>query len=620
MSGIVRIKDLDTAEELTSGDYLAVDSAGEGLRKVPLKPITDDISDLKNQLTHNKEDDELLIERQVNGHYTPRLEVGNISLSGTDLVYGTYKYRVRTPQDGNVKLKSGDVLRLSTYTNARFMLYYNNNGSWVGLGWKSADYTIVNDGEYALMLAKVTEDTSAVYTKPSDIGFTIDIIDNHSIKKEINDLASVLTSSDLMTNGFYLSVGRLYWRIGKISVLGTFRCTQIPPSTRVGVQGYSDDTYATKVYDTGWKTAAPFTVDLEDDVYYQVVIANYDYSLITSVTVGDDYKMYHDYNIDDEIKGNDDAVNERFESYMLLQSDTVKSIAHRGDFDTAPQCTKPAYVLARKRGFRYAENDVNITLDGKYAMWHDTTLTKLGNLVDVNGYLIYTDGDVFYYYDDDADKLYTYTTEYVESLVDVSTLTRCAGEDYSVSGLTLAVLKRIDFGVYKGAEYQGTQILTFAEWILLCKQLGMNCYIDSKITYTEQRVADLVGIVKWLGMLRNVTWVNINTTTVADYIRALDPKSRLGILSNPTNELVTTFADYNVGGGFFFNGNAKVITQEEVTLGLEAGFEVEAYYVEYVGQSEGTILERIRGFVNMGLSGMTLDAYRVENAFQSMIQ
>ena len=50
MSGIVRIKDLDTAEELTSGDYLAVDSAGEGLRKVPLKPITDDISDLKSAL------------------------------------------------------------------------------------------------------------------------------------------------------------------------------------------------------------------------------------------------------------------------------------------------------------------------------------------------------------------------------------------------------------------------------------------------------------------------------------------------------------------------------------------------------------------------------------------
>lgn len=50
MSGIVRIKDLDTAEELTSGDYLAVDSVGEGLRKVPLKPITDDISDLKSKI------------------------------------------------------------------------------------------------------------------------------------------------------------------------------------------------------------------------------------------------------------------------------------------------------------------------------------------------------------------------------------------------------------------------------------------------------------------------------------------------------------------------------------------------------------------------------------------
>lgn len=51
MSGIVRIKDLDTASELTSEDYLAVDSAGDGLRKVPLKPITDAISDLSSAIS-----------------------------------------------------------------------------------------------------------------------------------------------------------------------------------------------------------------------------------------------------------------------------------------------------------------------------------------------------------------------------------------------------------------------------------------------------------------------------------------------------------------------------------------------------------------------------------------
>ena len=299
-----------------------------------------------------------------------------------------------------------------------------------------------------------------------------------------------------------------------------------------------------------------------------------------------------------------------------LPSNTIRSIAHRGDCVLAPQCTAPAYILARKRGYSIAENDLWLSSDGKFVMWHDTSLSRLGiNLFDINGYYMYTDGTDYYWYDSENTTLYTYdsTNGYVASAVSIGTLTQCKGADYSVTTLPLAVLKRLDFGAYKGDKYKGTQILTLAEWVLLCKQLGMEIYIDRKLTYTDALLTEAANIVNRLGMGGKSSWIGLLTTQITT-LRTIIDDARCGILQHPSSSNVASLASYNTGRGIFFDGDESTATAEAIQIGLDAGFEVECYYVGTASVAKENQFARIRELIGMGITGFTLDHYKAEEA------
>lgn len=318
------------------------------------------------------------------------------------------------------------------------------------------------------------------------------------------------------------------------------------------------------------------------------------------------------------IKSNESYVSEI--GLLSASIATVKTVAHRGDDIDAPQCTAPSYIIAKIHGVTVAENDIWTSEDGELIVWHDTTLARLGNLVDINGYLMYTDGTNYYYVN--GTNVYTWDgTDYVASSVALSSLTRCAGTNYGVNstyasvGLPLDVLKRIDFGAYKGVKFAGTQILTFEEWVILCKQLGLAIYIDNKLTYTEALLTRAANIVKKCGMGNHASWLGLPTALIT-VLRNIIPDARCGTLSHPTSALIETYRPYNTGRGFFFNGNAKDgMTAETVQLGLNAGFDVEVWYVDYGNATEEAIFEKIREAVSYGVTAMTLDHYRVNNAF-----
>lgn len=309
-----------------------------------------------------------------------------------------------------------------------------------------------------------------------------------------------------------------------------------------------------------------------------------------------------------------------------MPSLVVRSIAHRGDDIEGPQCTTPAYILARKRGFTVAENDLWLSEDGEFVMWHDTNLARLGNMVDINGYLMYTDGTDYYWVHPTTNAVYTWNgSDYVASSVALSSLGRCNGSyygvnsQYSVIGLPLSVLKRIDFGVYKGAKFAGTQILTFAEWVLLCKQLGMEIYIDRKLTYTDALITQAANIVKRYGMGDYASWLGLNTNQIT-LLRSIIPDSRCGILQHPTAATAQSYKQYDTGRGFFFNGDAQNgMTEEALRYGLDAGFDVEVWFVGIESLTAEQVYETIRTAVSYGVTGMTLDHYRVDDAFKSLI-
>lgn len=300
-------------------------------------------------------------------------------------------------------------------------------------------------------------------------------------------------------------------------------------------------------------------------------------------------------------------------------SETCKSVAHRGYAWTAPQNMLSATLEAKMQGYTATENDIAKTSDGYFVMWHDSSLVRLGMLRDINGYLMYSDGNGnFYWYDADNEALYTWDgTQYVASSVSLSSLTQCDGTDYSINTLTLAILKRLDFGSWKSSKYKGETIPTFDEWICYCKMLGLNAWIDSKLTEQELTAAAeyLVGVVRKYGMLRNVVWIAGSSTRA---IRNYDNKAVCALLVAPDAARVSAFADLIESGGegsVIFDPEYSALTQENAALALNAGYGLSAWYVDFFPNStdKAVIFQNIVNTMKLGVQNFTLDIYTIED-------
>lgn len=297
-------------------------------------------------------------------------------------------------------------------------------------------------------------------------------------------------------------------------------------------------------------------------------------------------------------------------------SATVRSIAHRGAAETTPECTAHAYILARKMGFTIAENDVQNTVDGKYVMWHDVTLGHCYTVYSLDGKTLMTDANgnkywclmgVAYTYDE-ATELYSATS------VDISTLTYVRGDTLTITEQTYAFLRNIDVGRWKHAKYAGTQMLSFEEWIDLCKELGMECYIDNKTINTDEEAADLVAIARKKGMLRKCSWLG----SMAQ-IRKADPKARCGILFAPTESNLAeggTYANALESGGegsVFWNPSAADVSAENAELAMSRGYGYECWYVQTSNVPTDTYYAEIERLLKCGCQGLTLDNHTVEH-------
>lgn len=161
----------------------------------------------------------------------------------------------------------------------------------------------------------------------------------------------------------------------------------------------------------------------------------------------------------------------------------VQSIAHRGYSDLAPENTLPAFALAKKLGFNYVEADVAFTKDSVPVMIHDDTINRTSNGSGTVGNLNYQD------------------------------------------------LLAYDFGSWKGAEYAGTKIPTFTEFIRLCKNIGLHPYIEIKhnANYSKEQILQLVSIVKKHGMLGKISWITYKYEYL-QYIIEADDTARVGFL------------------------------------------------------------------------------------------
>jgi glycerophosphoryl diester phosphodiesterase len=243
--------------------------------------------------------------------------------------------------------------------------------------------------------------------------------------------------------------------------------------------------------------------------------------------------------------------------FTAARNPLFKQSAHRGFRGTgAPQCTAPTYIEAKKFGFDVGENDLWITSDGIFVMAHDSTLPSDRSIVIAES---------------------TYETLYAGNM-----------------------------GTFNGKE---VKIMTFEEWLVLMKKIGLEPFIDLKSNLNAEQAAAAVAIVRKHGMLDKVTWCS-SSGQVATNIRSAHPKARIAHLS-----WTTAKADYIIEGRpdlTILYPQSINVTAEIVEAAHAAGVGIECWHCDYSANgftTEEAILAEVERVVELGVTGICLDTY-----------
>jgi glycerophosphoryl diester phosphodiesterase len=266
-----------------------------------------------------------------------------------------------------------------------------------------------------------------------------------------------------------------------------------------------------------------------------------------------------------DINGNILAVGGSSAHTTIIQSGAnvtppiMRCIAHRGDMVDAPENTIPAFVLAKKKGFDYAECDVSFTADGVAVLLHNATIDATSN---GTGYI--------------ADMTYEEVSQY-------------------------------DFGSWKSADYTGTKIPTFEEFIRVCKELQLHPYIELKqgASYTTEHIKSIVKMVENAGMKGNVSYVSFSAEYLG-YVRDADESARLVYVNDVTVANLNQTLILKTGkNDVAISCNYRYITNEKVELCIQAGIPLEAW-----SPNDASWIENMNPYIT-GVTSDTLIAEKV---------
>ena len=254
-----------------------------------------------------------------------------------------------------------------------------------------------------------------------------------------------------------------------------------------------------------------------------------DYKILLSGVTENTLSSKYDLLTDVRISGGE----RRYENTLPIDADalsTLRVINHRGFNREAPENTLPAFALSKLKGFRYVEADVQFTSDGIPVCIHDNTVERTSN-----------------------------------------------GGNRRVDSMTLEELKALDFGSWFSADYTGTQIPTFEEFLILCKKLGLKPYVELK-DGTAEEIQNLFDLVRLYGMEKHTTFISFSLPLLQMIIDC-STKVRVGYVSDTySNDYLNSLVDLKESGAdVFADLNASEITDNVIMELRQNGFEVEGW-------------------------------------------
>lgn len=483
--------------------------------------------------------------------FMDRLEIGFVQISEDGLTFKDYTNYVRTKNGATIHLDAGDKIVCSNDT--RVYTGYLSGGAYVQNTWTS-NFVAPVSADYVMLFSYYdSSDIVSVDTFLKNI--TITRADSYEVRianltKETKRLASLENtyfSNCIIVVGDALTTNAMRY-CAKLSSPVCGLKVSMPDTVRYAIQGYTTDSYNQKVYDSGWLTEDGFTVFEDRNLHYVVIFIRLD---DTEPTAEDRANTIVLQSLD---------LTPILDKVSVLSTDTfvgydgsgdlIRSVAHRGYSEVAPENTTPAFVMAKQAGFGYVETDIQVTKDGKYVCIHDGTISK------------YTNG----------------------------------AETGAVAEYTLEELKSMDFGSWKDDKWAGLRVMTFEEFIVLCKKLGVKAYIELKYTHSDSDIAYYLEYVKRIGMASHCVWRG------ASYNRRIRQISADAVIAYDASSIMTEEKVKSIVAEFapmFFHNDASYITEDIVNLCHANGVRIEAYTVNNK--------ETLVSLADMGIDGVTTD-------------
>lgn len=230
---------------------------------------------------------------------------------------------------------------------------------------------------------------------------------------------------------------------------------------------------------------------------------------------------------------------------IVTSSSYILSINHRGYSYEYPENTIPAFVKSKQMGYDAIEADLEWTSDGVPVILHDGTINRTGRNADGSA----IDGTV------------------------------------SIGSITYEQALEYDFGIWRGEKYKGIKIPTFEQLLLICKQLGMDFWLDIKGSLSDTQADRIAEIIKGMGMDDHVIHMCGAASTLAK-MSAHFPKATLltglhGYTAEGVNSTVETLNGLKNGTNHvltsYYHSN---MTTELYNLLSEAGLQGIAWTVE----------------------------------------
>ena len=215
----------------------------------------------------------------------------------------------------------------------------------------------------------------------------------------------------------------------------------------------------------------------------------------------------------------------------------VRSINHRG-WHQCPENTLVAYKQSKVHGFEAGECDVRFTSDNVPVLLHDATINRTARNADGT---------------------------------EIAT-------DISIGSITYEQALEYDFGIRSGSEYAGTKIPTLAEYLKVCRNIGLSPYIEIESGFSAAQHKIIADTVIASGVVDEVTFISSDSDALKN-MQTHIPYARYGIIPWTYSDSYVTIAQslFNNKSEVFIDMSKSQITSAVVATCAAANVPIEAW-------------------------------------------